>query len=417
MQPAAGLFEPEQVERARRYRRPLYLGALAATTLDLTLLALLTFGALGDRLYAIADGWPFAARAVCFSLLVLTLLALVDLPVGFWAGYLHEHAWSLSAQTAGGWLVDRLKGLAINRCLGMCALLGFVACAHAWPTAWPAIVAVAAAGCVLALTFVSPLILEPLFNRFEALPDPKLAADLIALADQAGLPVDRVLVVDASRRTRKLNAYVSGLGHSRRIVLYDTLVTHANPLELRLVVAHELGHRRHRHIAKGTLLGAVGVAVFVFTAWVLLRWPALRSTLGVTGPGDPRVIPFLLLLGSVLGLLASPFWSAVSRRWERQADAFSLSLTRDPDTFETTHRRLALDNLADLDPPRPAYLVWYSHPTPAERITAGRKQQPPATIRTSTHATAAPPRRVEHSSPSQDAQTPGDAPALRDVLG
>jgi STE24 endopeptidase len=118
-------------------------------------------------------------------------------------------------------------------------------------------------------------------------------------------------------------------------------------------------------------------ALFIAAVWAFLRWPALLSSIDATGPGDPRVIPFLLLLGSVLGLLASPLGSALSRRWERQADAFSLTLTNDPDTFEATHRRLALTNLADLDPPRPVYLAWYSHPTPTERITAGRALELP----------------------------------------
>jgi STE24 endopeptidase len=380
MQAGVGLFESEQVERARRYHRPLYLAAAAAIALDLTLLALLSFSVLGDRLYSSTDGWPWVARSVCFSLLVLTLLALARWPIGFWAGYLHEHAWALSTQTASGWLVDRVKALTINVLLGTTALVGFIASAHAWPDAWPLVVAAAAAFMVLALTYLAPLIFEPLFNCFQPLADAKRAESLIALADQAGVPVEQVLVADASRRTRKANAYVSGLGHSRRIVLYDTLLTDADQPELQLVVAHELGHRRARHIAKATLLSMTTAVALVTTAWALLRWPALRSTVDVTGADNPRVIPFLLLTATALSLIASPFAAALSRRWERQADAFSLALTHDPDIFETTHRRLALTNLADLDPPRLVYLAWHSHPTPPERIaTAEPSTHPPDT--------------------------------------
>ena len=257
-------------------------------------------------------------------------------------------------------------------------MLGIAAAAHAWPALWPAIVAAAAAAFVLILSFVAPVILEPLFSRFTSLTDLELAGSLRSLADRAGLPVQRILVADASRRTRKLNAYVSGLGRTRRIVLFDTLLADASGREAELVVAHELGHRRAHHLAKSTLLGMLGAAAFVIVAWGLLRWPALRQSIGAASPADPRMVPFLLLLASVLGLLASPLGAALSRRWERQADVFSLELTRDLETFESTHRRLALSNLADLDPPRLLYLAWFSHPTPPERITAAQAIRIPA---------------------------------------
>jgi len=363
-------FTAEQVDRARRYHRPLYLATLISTGIDLALLALLTFGPLGDRLYATTDGWPWWGRATTFALLVVALTSVVGWPVSYWAGYVHEHAWGFSTQTRGGWLVDRLKGLAVGLVIAGAALAGFVAAAHWWPTWWPAIVATAAAALVLLLGLVAPLVLEPLFNRFQPLEDRALADDLQALADRAGVPVREVLVADASRRTKKVNAYVSGLGRTRRVVVYDTLLDQADRRELRLVVAHELGHRRKRHVAQGTILGMAGAAVYIVLAWALLESGSVRSAIGADGAGDPRVIPFLLLLGSVLGLLSSPLGSALSRHWEREADGFSLELTGDRDAFVSTHRRLALSNLSDLDPPPAAYVMWFGHPTPPERIAS-----------------------------------------------
>jgi STE24 endopeptidase len=337
------------------------------------LLALLSFGPLGDALYGLTAGWHWWARALVFALLVVTSTALADMPLAFWRGFVHEHAWGFSTQTLGGWLVDRSKGLAVGLVLTGGALLAFVAAAHLWTTWWPAIVAAGAAGLVLVLGFLAPLVLEPVFNRFRPLSDPELSGSLMALAGRAGVPIRDVLVADASRRTRKVNAYVSGLGRTRRVVVFDTLLGEAEARELHLVVAHELGHRRARHVAKGTALGMLGAAAFVFAAWGLLGWEALLSAIGASGAGDPKVIPFVLLLASLLGLVASPFGSALSRRWERQADTFSLELTGDPIVFESTHRRLALANLADLYPPRLAYLFWFSHPTPPERIESVRR--------------------------------------------
>jgi STE24 endopeptidase len=363
-------FTAGEVERASRYHRPLYLVTLLSLGIDLALLALLTFGPLGDRLYSTTNGWPWWAHAICFALLVLALTSVAGWPLSYWAGYVHEHEWGFSTQTRGAWLVDRLKGLAVGLVITGAALVGFVAAAHWWPTWWPAIVAAAAAALVLLLGLIAPLVLEPLFNRFQPLDDRALADDLNALADRAGVPVREVLVADASRRTKKVNAYVSGLGRTRRVVVYDTLLDQADRRELRLVVAHELGHRRKQHVAQGTILGMAGAALYVVLAWALLESGSVRNALGVSGAGDPRVIPFLLVLGSVLGLVTSPLGSALSRRWEREADAFSLELTGDRDAFVSTHRRLALSNLSDLDPPRLAYLAWFSHPTPPERIAS-----------------------------------------------
>ena len=367
-------FGVDQVERARRYHRPLYAASLVAIALDLSVLALLSFGPAGARLYGATAGWPWWGRGLSYALLVLALTALVGLPVSYWAGFRHEHAWGLSTQSLGAWSLDRSKAMAVGLVLGACGLIGLLAGARAWPRVWPIPVGLGAAAIVLFLGFVAPLLLEPLFNRFQPLADPELASGLQMLADRAGVPIERVLVADAGRRTRKLNAYVSGLGRTRRVVVFDTLLASCAPRELQLVVAHELGHRRRRHVVKHTALAMLGAAAFVVAAWALLDSSALRSAIGVDGPGDPRVIPFLLLVGSVLGLLASPLGAALSRRWERQADAFSLDLTSDPDAFESTHRRLALTNLADLDPPRLAYLAWATHPTAPERITAARRR-------------------------------------------
>jgi len=343
--------------------------SLVSLAIDLALLALLSFGPLGNALYDVTGG-PWWARTLVYALLVLAVMALAGLPFAFWRGFVHEHTWGFSTQSFAGWLADRGKSLAVSLVLAGGALVAFVAVAHVWTSWWPAVIAAAAAALVLLVTFVAPLVLEPLFNRFEPLADGELVASLKSLALRAGVPIRQVLVADASRRTRKVNAYVSGLGRTRRVVVYDTLLGDADPRELHLVVAHELGHRRANHVAKGTILGMVEAVVFVLAAWGLLSWSALLSAIGAAGAGDPRVIPFLLLLGSVLGLATSPLDSALLRGWERQADAFSLDLTADPEAFVSTHRRLALANLADLYPPRLAYVFWFSHPTPPERIAS-----------------------------------------------
>jgi STE24 endopeptidase len=370
--PAEEIFSAEQIERARRYHRPVYVVRVAGIALGLVVLWLLTFTGVGDALYGLVEDWPWWAAALVFSALIVVVQSLVGTPLAFWRGYLHERRWGFSTQTVRGWAVDRLKGLGIAIVLTALPLFALLGTVHVFPGWWPVAAAAGAALFVLVVGFIAPVVLEPVFNRFEPLPDEQLARELRELADRAGVPVRDVLVADASRRTRKHNAYVSGLGKTRRVVLWDTLLARGEPGEIKLVVAHELGHRRYRHVARWTVISMASVAGFVVLLWVLFQWDALLEAIGASGPGDPRVIPFVLFLGAALENVFQPLALALSRRWERYCDRFSLELTGDAETYERTHRLLAVENLGDLAPPRAAYLFFASHPTARERLDAGR---------------------------------------------
>jgi STE24 endopeptidase len=373
LSPGHRIFDSEQVERARRYHRPVYLARVAGLALGLFVLALLSFSGVGDGVFELVDGLPWWGEALAFSALVTLVGSLVSTPLAFWRGYLHERRWGFSTQTLGGWLSDRAKGLAIGLVLTALPMLGLIAAIRVFPSWWPVVAAAGAAMLVFVLSFLAPVVLEPVFNKFAPLPDEALAAELRALADRAGVPVRDVLVADASRRTKKHNAYVSGLGKTRRVVLWDTLLDRGEPGEIRLVVAHELGHRRFRHVATWTVLTTAGTAAFVAGLWALFHWDGLLAALDAGGPGDARVIPFVLLAGALVELAVQPFALALSRRWERDADRFSLDLTGDADAYEQTHRNLALSNLGDLSPPRAAYIFFFSHPSAPERLAAGRR--------------------------------------------
>jgi STE24 endopeptidase len=348
-------FTPCEVARARAYHRPLYFVVAADIALSTAVTALLAFSWLGDRLFSAIAG-PWWARTVLFTVLVLAVLEAVRLPLAFWRGFVRERRWGFSTQSARDWALDQLKGFAVGVVLTAAAMVALIGSIHLFPTLWPLLAVLGAALLVLVLVFVAPLLLEPIFNRFRPLDDAQLAGALRGLAQRAGVPVRDVLVADASRRTRKHNAYVSGIGSTRRVVLFDTLLAEAAQPELEVVVAHELGHRRHRDVAKGTLLAMTSAALAVLAAWPL--------------DPTPRRIPLLLLVWGLLELASLPLTAAFSRRLERRADRFALELTRDADAFETVFRRLAKANLADLDPPRLVYALMFTHPTPPERIAA-----------------------------------------------
>ncbi len=346
-------FTAEEVERARGYHRPLYLALPVDLALSLAVLCFFSF--------VWTPTWgPWWVAAPLLTLLVVAAGSLVRTPLAYWRGFVRERRYGFSTETAAAWGIDRLKGVAIGGVLGAVAILGLVALARAFPGWWVVPAAVSAALLILVMSFVAPIVLEPIFNRFEPLPDRELAADLQALAERVGVPIKEVLVADASRRTTKVNAYVSGLGRTRRLVLFDTLLERGRPRGLRLIVAHELGHRRYGHIVKATVLAIAGAVLGVIVIWAVLG----------TGVADPAVAPRVMLVVTLLELVALPFETLLSRRWERQADRFSLEATDDLEAFVDIHHDLALANLADLNPPRAVYAILFSHPTPPERIAA-----------------------------------------------
>jgi STE24 endopeptidase len=356
-------FTDEERERASRYHRPLY-GLLAVDVGSQgALLAVLAFTVAGDWLYDPFTGSEWWLAAPGFAALVAACLFALRAPLSLWRGLLRERRWGFSTQTALSWLTDLGKVAGIGLGLSAIIELALVAFVRWLPHAWPAVTAAAAALGTAFLSFAAPLLFEPLFNRFRPLADTAFANELRELGRRAGVPIRDVLVADASRRTRKVNAYVSGLGRTRRIVVFDTLLDRASPAEVKLVVAHELGHTRSRHVLKGTLLAMLGAVVAV-----LLVWAALGSD-----AGDPRQAPTVFLLGLGLDLAVLLPANALSRAWERAADRASLELTGESETFISAHRLLAVTNLTDLEPPRLAYHLLASHPTPPERIALGRQ--------------------------------------------
>ncbi len=362
------------VGRARAFRAALRPGTY--TTLALGLLVALALGLtpLGARLVT-AVGRPFGdhwlARAVLGGLAVIAVGELCTLPLAAWRETILRR-YGLSTQTWGPWTVDLLKGYAVAAVLGALAFGGFYALTRLAPRSWWYWAAAGAALLVVVLSFVLPVIVEPIFNRFTPMPAGPLRSDLLALAARDGVPVRDVLVADASRRTRAVNAYVSGFGPTRRIVVYDTLLSTSTEPEVVSVVAHELGHAKRQDVLAGTAVGALGAATAVIGVYLLGGWTGLLRRAGVDSIADPRGVALLLAVGAVVGLVAGPAQNLLSRRVEARADAHALALTRDAPTFEAMQRRLSVANLADPDPPALEYWLFASHPTTVQRIAAAR---------------------------------------------
>jgi STE24 endopeptidase len=238
-----------------------------------------------------------------------------------------------------------------------------IAATRRFPRSWWAPMGVGAVVFGAGLAALGPVVLDPIFNDFEPLPDGETRADVLGLARDAGVTVGEVYSVDASRRTTAANAYVTGLGPTKRVVLFDTLLDRYNRDEIRLVVAHELAHVRHRDVIRGVLYAAI-VAPAAALAVQRLSWE-LSSERGTPATLPAVALSAMLITGPV-GLIGN----RLSRAMERRADHFALELAGAPDAFVSFERTIALQNVADVDPPRWVSRLLATHPPTAERIGA-----------------------------------------------
>jgi STE24 endopeptidase len=356
--------------------RPASFGGLA---LGLLVSAMLGLTPLGSRLVETLGGpvpgrrgglrrlWQVVAGVVVLSAIGRVLL----LPLDVWVEVV-EHRYHLSTESWALWVRDVAVSFLINVGLTALALLLLVGLARRAPRSWWAWAAGAAAVLVVAGSFLWPVFVEPAFNRFTPMPAGHLRTDLLELARRNGTPVDDVLVADASRRTTSLNAYVSGFGSTRRIVVYDTVLRELPDDQIESIVAHELGHVAANDVLTGTLIGALGAAGGVAALGWLLTSRRLLRRAGADGPGDPRVVPLALFLVAAGTLLATPVQNLVSRQIEARADLHALNLTRDPAAFVEMQQKLTESGLQQPDPPRVLHLLFGDHPTAQERVAMAR---------------------------------------------
>ncbi len=269
----------------------------------------------------------------------------------------------LITQSWRGWAADLGKATAIQSVLASLAGAIVVAGTRRYPRSWwlPGSAASVLVGSVFAT--LAPVLLDPVFNDFTPLPEGETRSDVLELASAAGVTVGEVFSVDASRRTTAANAYVTGLGPTKRVVLFDTLLSRYGRDEVRVVVAHELAHVRHRDVLRGVAYAAIVAPALAF-AVQQLSW-LISDERGTAG-----ALPALALASAITSAPIGLIGNGLSRALERRADAYSLELSSSPQAFVSFERKIALQNVADLDPPRWVTKLISTHPPTAERIAA-----------------------------------------------
>jgi STE24 endopeptidase len=374
LRPRGGLIEPapveaqqyftaSQLDRAEDFRSLQRVLALTGLGIGIGTLAVLAWHP-PRRLLARLERRPLLGGAAAGAAISLVVVV-TQLPISAWMRKRSLDV-GLATQSWPDWAADVLKAAGIGAVTAAIGGLIAMALIRRFPRHWwaPGAVLVVAYGVVT--IWLYPIVIDPIFNKFDPLPNGKRRSEVLRLADRAGVDVGQVYRVDASRRTKAVNAYVIGLGHSKRVVLYDNLIRDFTPAEVRGVVAHELGHQKHNDLIRGLAWLAIVAPAGTFLAQALSERFARRERLGT-----PAALPAIALAIALVSLGLGCASNALSRKVEASADSFSLELTRDPNDFIRFQRRIAIQNVTDPDPPEWLHVLFDTHPTTLERIGAG----------------------------------------------
>ncbi len=341
-----------------------------------------------SALYAFAWlflGWSSAVRAWLATIttndwLIVALYiiifggayAVMNLPLGYYGGFVLPHRFGQSNQSFKDWVVDQLKGLAIGAPIGLFMLELLYLALRLTGNAWWLWVAGGLLLFNVIISNLAPVLIMPLFNKYVPLGDEhkELQERLLDLAKRANTKVQGVFKFDMSKRTKAANAALTGLGNTRRIILGDTLINEFTLDEIETVLAHELGHHVHKDIPFLIAFGTLSTTLSLFIASLALNFAV--DFFFFTSAADIAAFPALILILSAYGLLTSPIDNAISRWRENMADDYALSSTKKSEAFASAFTRLANQNLGEVDPEKWVVFMFYSHPPLGKRIEKAR---------------------------------------------
>lgn len=352
---------------ARRYEKEKRLLGLAGSALSFLALVVFYFSGLSAdlaRLWPRAGVvWPFLAYTAC----LMAWMTVAGLPLSYYSGFVHEHKWDFSTQNIRGWISDQVRSFAVGLVLAWLVLAILLVVMERFPRGWWLIAGLAMAVVSVVMATLFPVVILPIFYRYTPIENKELTDALREILAREGLRTSGFFQEDMSRRTRKENAFLAGLGRTRRVVLGDNLLKHMSIPEIVSVIGHEVGHYKHRHILKGVVVETLEqLAVFYFLS-VVMR---------LVFPGFPRsarevlaVLPVMLIVGGAGSAFAfGPLSNALVRHFEKQADLYSVSLVENKRAFMTALAGLANRNLGNAYPSRWVKILYYTHPPVGERL-------------------------------------------------
>jgi STE24 endopeptidase len=367
-----GEIDGETLAKISRYTLETARFGAAESLFDNALTLAVLLGGLFPWLLGHLPAWEehFILTGLLFFGLPALASGLIGLPFDLYRTFVIEKRHGFSTITPRLWLADLLKGFVVSAVLLGVLLCAFLALLRSTPRSWWFWTWLVFASFQLLMVWLYPLVIAPLFNRYEPVRDEGLRDAIVALMAKVGLKTEGVYQVDAGKRSRHTNAYFTGLGKTKRIVLFDTLIASHTAEEITAVLAHEVGHWKRRHILKQLLFMEASSLAVLWLASHLIAWPLLYETFGFARPVPFAGLLLSAVIASPLTILLAPFVSATQRRYEREADAFVSGLIGTTAPLASALKRLARDNLANLHP-HPLYArFYYSHPPLAERIAS-----------------------------------------------
>jgi STE24 endopeptidase len=298
----------------------------------------------------------------------LLLTWLLGFPLEFYENYVREHQYGMATQTFGPWMGDELKALLVNLVMGGLAVVVLFAIVRRLPRTWWIWGSVATLALIVFAVAISPVYLQPIFNKVQKLNDPKVTAPILRMAHANGIPTNDVYEIDASRQTTRMSANVSGFGKTMRITLNDNLLRRGSPEEIQAVMGHEMGHYVLNHIPNSIMFFTIVVVlsfVYLFYGlkWALARW---GDRWGIHDVGDPAVLPLVMLLAGVLFFVLTPITNTETRTQEKEADMFGLNASRQPDGF--AQAAIHLGEYRKMRPGKLEEWVFFDHPSGYNRI-------------------------------------------------
>ncbi|MCH8223239.1 MAG: M48 family metallopeptidase [Chloroflexi bacterium] len=361
--------ERDAAAYARAKRRATF--ADIALSLAMPVVFIASNGSTGLRDIAEEVSSVDAIGILVYATVALVGMSLVGLGLDFYSGYVIEHRFGLSRASLRDWASDWLKSLALQLLFGIAAIELIYALITPLPDTWWLVAAAVFIGFFIVLVRLAPVLILPLFYKFERLEDGDLRDRLLALAERVNTRVQGVYIWKLGRKTSRSNAALMGWGATRRIVVADTMIESSTPEEIEVVLAHELGHQVNRDIPRMIAVQSVIIVAGFAVIHVVLK--TLSDSFGFRGIDDFANLPLLLLVAVVAGLLLMPAINAYSRSRERAADLFALETTRWPDRFISAMERLGEQNLSEKDPHPVMEFIFHSHPSLGKRIEFAKR--------------------------------------------
>jgi len=369
-----GVYDPERYRKSQEYLKVNTRFGWVTASFDLIVLLAFWFG----QGFPLLDDWVRAFNygpIICgliYTAALMLFKALLSLPFSIYHTFVIEERFGFNQTSWTTYVFDLLKGLFLAVLLGTPLLAGILAFfeyagTSAWWFCWIAVTLY-----MLGVQYIAPTWIMPLFNKYTPLETGELKSAILSYAGSIKFPIENVYVMDGSRRSRKSNAFFTGFGAHRRIVLFDTLVNGHTTGELVAILAHEMGHYKKKHIIQSLILGILQMGFTLYLLSLFISYPGLFEAFYMPRPSVYAGLIFFAMLYSPLDFLIGLFMQGLSRRNETEADHFSIETTQDPQSMVDALKKLSVDNLANLLP-HPFYVFLnYSHPPVLQRIKAIR---------------------------------------------